>query len=252
MDKKEGHAETENIEKPSNKEIMYRKLLILIIVFFVFISGCIVSEQVSPSNKNPSEDENQAREPQATPIPVYTPALPYNGNTTEPAIKAKHDRLLIDNISENMTTFYNKRWDHLYQLDELDCSRMSTYLWGYIRSNYHVAPKIVISYQRQHAWLALKVSDVGNSSDYRHWSIKGIDYYYLEATIPKLVTDDNQRFMINGQPYTSAEFYNATIYVFDSPQDANDFHADYSILGEFNQEFVLKKNDLDKIENFLK
>jgi len=56
----------------------------------------------------------------------------------------------------------------------------------------------------------------------------------------------------HGQPYTSSEFYNATIYVFDSPSDANDFYADYSVLGGFNQEFVLKKDDLDKIREFLK
>jgi hypothetical protein len=72
--------------------------------------------------------------------------------------------LLIDRISENLTSFYDRKWNMLYHADELDCSRMSTYFWDYIRRNFHVAPKIIISYERQHAWLALKVSDVGNST----------------------------------------------------------------------------------------
>ncbi len=237
---------------------MYGKIILLIIVFL--ISGCIDSNQISPSGKiSTSGNETPvAKEPEVTTtplttIPVHTTPLPLdNSNTTETAPRVKHDRLLIDNISEDMTSFYNKKWYDLYMGNELDCSRMSTYFWKYIRDKYHVAPKIIVSYQRQHAWLALKVGDTGNSSNYRHWKHNNVEYYYLEATIPKIVVDDNQRFLINSQEYTSAEFYNATIYVFDTPQDAGDFHADYSILRGFNQEFVLKKNDLNKIELFLK
>lgn len=151
----------------------------------------------------------------------------------------------------NLSYLYDKKWNSLYQEDELDCSRMSVYLWDYIRTNYHVAPKIIVSYQRQHAWLALKVSDVGNSSKYIRWNIRGADYYYLEATIPKIVTDDNQRFLINGQEYTSSQFYDAAVYIFETPQDANDFHAENSWLRGWNQEFRLKKMDLDKIERLL-
>ena len=110
---------------------------------------------------------------------------------------------------------------------------------------------IIISYERQHAWLALKVSDVGNSTDYSHWNIKGTDYYFVEATIPKVVAEDNWKFLINDQEYTSSEFYNAAIYILDTPQDANDFHAQNSALGGWNQEFRLKKGDLDKISRLL-
>jgi len=226
----------------------------ILVILFVFLSGCIDSNRTASSGtgailpERPGITNNSGINNQTI---NQTENNPVPGTNLTGSVR-NQSGLLIDRISLNLSSFYDKKWFSLYQLDELDCSRMSTYLWGYIRSNYHVAPKIVISYQRQHAWLALKVSDVGNSGNFRHWNIKGIDYYYLEATIPKIVVDDNQRFMINDQPYTSAEFYNATMYVFDSPQDANDFHADYSMLGGFNQEFVLKKNDLDKIDKFLK
>lgn len=233
----------------------------ILVILFVFLSGCIDSNRTTPADTGASLPErpgitnnsginNQTVNQTAnSPVPAGGSML-QTDNTTQTGIITNQSDLLIDRISLNLSTFYDKKWFNLYHADELDCSRMSTYFWGYLRSNYHVAPKIIISYQRQHAWLALKVSDVGNSSKYRHWNINGIDYYYVEATIPKIVTDDNQKFLINGQPYTSAQFYDATIHVFDSPSDANDFHADYSALGGFNQEFVLKKNDLDKSGNF--
>lgn len=217
---------------------MNKITFIPVLVLLVFLSGCVGYEQTAPSNRD-------LKIPDATGTPAITPSITQAENLT------KRNDLPIDNISLNLTSFYEKKWYELYTSDELDCSRMSTYFWNYIRSNYHVAPKIVVSYQRQHAWLALKVSDVGNSSDYRQWNVKGMDYYYLEATIPKLVVDDGSRFLINGQPYTSSEFYNATIYVFDSPQEANDFHADYSRMRGWNQEFRLKKDDMDKIEKLL-
>ncbi|HLB71228.1 MAG: hypothetical protein OIN88_01060 [Candidatus Methanoperedens sp.] len=165
--------------------------------------------------------------------------------------KTKGD-LLIDRISIDLDSFHDKQWGSLYQADELDCSRMSAYLWDYIRSNYHIAPRVIVSYERQHAWLGLKVMDAGNSTDYRHWDIRGTDYYFLEATIPRIVADDDLRFQINDRTYSSSEFYNAAVYVFDTPQDANDFHAENSALGGWNQEFRLKKTDLDKIALLLK
>ncbi len=174
-----------------------------------------------------------------------------NGTSQDARLDSNKSELLIDRIALNLSHFYEKKWNSLYQADELDCSRMSVYFWDYIRTNYHISPKIVVSYQREHAWLALKVSDVGNSSNYMYWNIDGVGYYYLEATIPKIVTDDNTKFLINDQPFTSAEFYNATIYIFDTPRDANDFQAENSWLGGWNQEFRLKKEDTDKIEKFM-
>lgn len=213
---------------------MMKKSSILVMIFLMG-SGCIVLD----------ERENSRLEPPVTTYPEVTP------ETAGFPVEPEQSDILIDRISFNLTSFYDEGWFDLYKADELDCSRMSTYFWNYLRREYRIAPKIIVSYERQHAWIALKVRDTGNSTNYRQWNIKGVDYYYLETTIPKIVVDDNQKFIINGRQYTNAELYNASIYVFDDPQDANDFHSDYSILGGWNQEFRLKKGDLEKIESFL-
>lgn len=219
---------------------MHEKLIVIVVVFLLSLSGCIAPPYQTTDQNNPFQQEPAIIAP--APVPrVETPG---------PVMTEKSD-LLIDRISENLTSFYERKWNTLYQADELDCSRMSTYLWDYIRRNFKVAPKIIISYERQHAWLALKVSDVGNSTDYNHWNIKGTDYYFVEATIPKVVAPDNRKFLINDREYTSDEFYNVSVYVFDTPQDANNFQAGVSSLGGWNQEFRMKKGDLDKIAGLL-
>lgn len=222
---------------------MKKNILILFTVFLISLSGCIEPYQTAYQN-----DPFQQKPVMTAQV---TAPVPGTGIWTPVPVMTKKSELLIDRISENLTSFYERKWNTLYQADELDCSRMSTYFWGYFRTNFHVAPKIVISYERQHAWLALKVSDVGNSTDYSRWNIKGTDYYFVEATIPRVVAEDNRKFLINDVEYTSAEFYNAAIYVLDTPQDANDFHAQNSALGGWNQEFRLKKDDLDKIARLL-
>ncbi len=216
-----------------------KNYIFFITILLISLSGCI-TPSYQTERITPSQHETSITAP--APVPsVETPA---------PVMTEKSD-LLIDRISENLTSFYDRKWNTLYQADELDCSRMSTYFWDYIRKNFKVAPKIIVSYERQHAWLALKVSDVGNSTDYSHWNIKGTDYYFVEATIPKVVAPDNRKFLINDREYTSDEFYNASVYVFDTPQDANDFQAGVSSLGGWNQEFRMKKGDLDKIEKLM-
>jgi hypothetical protein len=219
---------------------MHEKLIVIVAVFLLSLSGCIAPSYQNTDQNNPFQHEPAI----IAPSPVLSEAA------TVPVMTEKRE-LLIDRISENLTSFYDRKWNMLYHADELDCSRMSTYFWDYIRRNFKVAPKIIVSYERQHAWLALKVSDAGNSTDYRHWNIKGTDYYFVEATIPKVVAEDNRKFLINDQEYTSSEFYNAAIYILDTPQDANDFHAQNSVLGGWNQEFRLKKGDLDKISRLL-
>ncbi len=215
-------------------------IIIFSAIMLISISGCLY-----PPYQTTGHDTSFSQEPEIT-VTAHFPVI----TTPVPAVTKRVD-LLIDRISENLTSFSDKKWNTLYQADELDCSRMSTYFWDYIRRNFHVAPKIIISYERQHAWLMLKVSDVGNSSEFSRWNIKGIDHYFVEATIPKVVAEDNRKFLINDREYTSTEFYNATVYIFDTPQDANDFHAQNSAVGRWNQEFRLKKDDLDKISRLL-
>jgi hypothetical protein len=222
------------------------KKFVVIAVILISLEGCIAPSYQTTERIIPAQQEPVITAPAITsPAPVPSIATP------APVMTEKSD-LLIDRISENLTSFYDRKWNTLYQADELDCSRMSTYFWDYIRRNFHVAPKIIISYERQHAWLALKVSGVGNSTDYSHWNIKGTDYYFVEATIPKVVAEDKQRFLINDREYSSAQFYNAVIYVMDSPREANDFHAEKSSLGGWNQEFIIKYNDMEKIKRLLK
>jgi len=222
---------------------------VLFFVLLISVSGCIepsfLTEQDTPFHKNPV-----ITEPANVPTTTGTMATTETKTTAVPKLTEKND-LLIDRISKNLTFYYDRKWNTLYQADELDCSRMSTYFWDYIRKNFKVAPKIIVSYERQHAWLALKVSDVGNSTEYSHWKIKGSDYYFVESTIPKVVAPDNRKFLINDREYTSDEFYNASVYVFDTPLEANDFQASVSSLGGWNQEFRLKKGDLDKIAKLL-
>lgn len=222
---------------------MKKNIIILVTVILIFFDGCI-----APSYQTTEEVTPTQQEPAVT-TPVITESVPV-ATTPVPVIIEKSD-MLIDRISENLTSFYDRKWNTLYQADELDCSRMSTYFWDYIRTNFKVAPKIIVSYERQHAWLALKVSDVGNSTEYSRWKIRGSDYYFVEATIPKVVAPDNRRFLINNREYTSDEFYNASMYIFDTPLDANDFQAGVSSLGGWTQEFRMKKNDLDKIAKLL-
>jgi len=222
---------------------------VLLFVLLIFVSGCIEPpyqiEQDTHFQKDPV-----IKEPANIPTTAGIIATTVTTTTAAPVLTENND-LLIDRISKNLTSFYDRKWNTLYQVDELDCSRMSTYFWDYIRSNFKVAPKIIVSYERQHAWLALKVSDTGNSTIYSHWNIKGLDYYFVEATIPKVVAPDNRKFIINDREYASYEFYNVSVYVFDRPLDANDFQASVSSLGGWNQEFRLKKNDLDKISQLL-
>lgn len=220
-----------------------RTFVFLLIVLLFLLSGCIGANNYTYNSGG--VDEHYKNEVPDVKPPTATPDI------AETLVEQDAERLLIDNISVDLDSYYERGWSHLYQLDELDCSRMSTYLWDYIRTEYKVAPKIIISYERQHAWLALRVRDVGESGKFRHWNIKGVEYYFLEATVPKIVADDSSVFIINGKKYTSAEFYNATIYDFDTPQEANDFHADYTYRGGWNQEFRMRKYDLDKIAELL-
>ena len=225
---------------------MSNTIPILFVILLISVSGCIgppsITEQETPSQKDSVITEHAT-------VPTTTGTLPTT--TTEESVLRENSDLLIERISKNLTFYYDRKWNTLYQADELDCSRMSTYFWDYIRSNFKVAPKIIVSYERQHAWLALKVSDTGNSTEYSHWKIRGSDYYFVESTIPKVVAPDNRKFLINDREYTSDEFYNSSVHVFDTPLDANDFQASVSSLGGWNQEFRLKKGDLDKIAKLM-
>ncbi len=205
-----------------------------VILIAVLISGCVNSnestQQVNDYWKNNYPDQISIYTPQSTPTPE-----PY-GN------------LLIDNISRDLNGFYENGWQDLYERGEFDCSRMTTYMWDYIRNKYRIAPEIVIAESRGHTWLALRVVDVGDTDRYLQWTGKGVKYYYIEATAPQVVKYEKDFYM--GNPpvryESSVDYYNTKIDVADDPVDAN------TIAGRWFNEFRLTKPDLDKLNSFKK
>lgn len=169
-------------------------------------------------------------EERSTYQPVYTPE-PYG-------------KLIIDNIARDLDNFHQKGWQDLFEGNEFDCSRMSTYMWDYIRTEYKIPPKILISNERKHAWIALRISDTGDTDRYEQWTINGVKYYFLESTYPNIVKNIPNYKMGNDIFTSSTDFYTTTIYLADNPQEAND------VAGKWSREFRLIKSDLDKLNVF--
>jgi len=180
-------------------------------------------------------------DPTKSPEPV-APHNPTPENTITPTPALPDELSLpIDNISNDLNNFYKNGWQGLYQSDEFDCSRMTTYMWDYIRSKYKIAPEIVLAPDRKHAWLALKVIDAGDSERYIQWTIKGVKYNYIEATVPQVVKYEKDFTMGSVKYESSSDFYTTEIYVADDPVDAN------IIAGSWFNEFRLTKSDIDKL-----
>lgn len=203
-----------------------------VILIAVLISGCVNSnestQQVNDYWKNNYPDQISIYTPQSTPTPE-----PY-GN------------LLIDNISRDLNGFYENGWQDLYERGEFDCSRMTTYMWDYIRNKYRIAPEIVIAPNREHAWLAVRVKDAGDTDRYLHWTIKGVDYYFIESTVPQVVIFEKDIHIGDNSYASTNDFYNTRIFMADDPSEAN------TLTGRWNTEFRLTKPDLDKLNSFKK
>jgi hypothetical protein len=121
---------------------------------------------------------------------------------------------------------------------------MSTYMWGYLRDTYKVPLKIVLDPGMEHSWVAVRVMDTGNTDRYPHWTIHGVDYYFIETTSPEVVTREGNC-SIGGKLYQPcANAYNGDIYLADSPLDAN------GLTGDWSTEFRLTKPDLDTLNTF--
>jgi hypothetical protein len=203
-----------------------------VILVAVLISGCVNSnestQQVNDYWKNNYPDQISIYTSQSTPTPE-----PY-GN------------LLIDNISRDLNGFYENGWHDLYERGEFDCSRMTTYMWDYIRNKYKVPPKIITAPEREHAWLALRVNDTGDTNRYSRWTIKGVRYYFIETTVPQVVAYE-ENFYFGSPPVrydSSDDFYTTKRSLSDDPTEAN-IEA-----GRWFNEFRLTKPDLDKLDSF--
>ncbi|VVB87216.1 Uncharacterised protein [uncultured archaeon] len=200
------------------------------------MSGCLYFDESNPKVIEPDHTvypkTTLCCKAQSTPIPAPTHEL--------------YENLVIDNISSDLNNFQKKGWQDLYERGEFDCSRMTTYMWDHIRNKYRIAPEIVIAPDRQHAWLAVRVVDAGDTQRYLQWTIKGIKYYYIEATVPQVVKYETDFYM--GPPLvryeSSADFYTTKIILADDPVDAN------TIAGKWFNEFRLTKPDLDKLDMY--
>jgi hypothetical protein len=221
-------------KKKKSKDILPIILAAIAIVFIYFFLNSILSfstnQEMIPSDLESSPTYQPEVGPTYQPVPIQT---------TE-----SYGNLLIDNISKDLDNFHDKGWQDLYERNEFDCSRMSTYMWNYIRTKYKTPPKILISNEREHAWVALRVSDVGDTDRYEHWTIKGVDYYFLESTYPNIVKNI-PNYQMGDIIYTSSTaFYTTSFYIADDPQEATD------IAGRWSREFRLIKSDLDKLNAF--
>lgn len=152
--------------------------------------------------------------------------------------------LLIDTISREMDVFHENGWDKLYESGDFDCSRMTTFMWDYLRNKYKIPPRLVVAPDREHAWLALRVMDVGDTDRYEHWTVKNVDYYFLESTRPGVVIFEKDVYFGDTWYASTTDFYTTRIFMADNPTDAN------TLTGGWSTEFRLTKPDIDKLSTF--
>lgn len=214
-------------------------LFLAIILAIIILAGqtgrithnpSLANEILDKTGYQPANDKVQT--PVKTQIPKQVPTKEIAGN------------LLIDNISREMDVFHEKDWDKLYESGEFDCSRMTTFMWAYLRNKYKIPPKLIVAPDREHAWLALRVMDVGDTDRYEHWTIKNVDYYFLESTQPEVVKFEKDVYFGDKWYASNIDFYSTRIFMANDPSDANTF------TGGWSTEFRLTKLDLDKLSTF--
>ena len=175
---------------------------------------------------------------------ISTPLIDQVQTRTPTPGKEISSDLLIDNISRDLKEFNKMGWNKLYVSNEFDCSRMTTYMWDYFRTRYKIPPKIIVAPEREHAWLAIRVRDAGNTDRYLNWTIKGIDYYFIESTAPEVVTFEKDVYFGDTLYSSNAEFYTTRILMAVDPTDVN------TLTGSWSTEFRLTKPDIDKLGGF--
>lgn len=212
-----------------------RDIVIIFLTIFAIIifSGCVgmndnrLSENTDyPADTIYKPEYNQVQ----TPIPTLDPIT--SGN------------LLIDNISHDLENFNKEGWNKLYETNEFDCSRMTTFMWDHFRKKYKLASKIIVAPDREHAWLAISVEDAGKTDRYLNWTIRGVDYYFIESTVPAVVIFEKDVYFGDKWYSSNEEFYTTRIFMADDPSEANE------LAGIWSTEFRLTKPDLDKLGTF--
>ena len=216
---------------------MKNTTIIAVMLAIIMLSGCTgrpvnvydsSGDKEQPANTTYKPQYDKIQTPTSTPAP--TPGISEN--------------LLIDNISRDLMNFNEKGWDKLYETNEFDCSRMTTFMWDYIRTKYKIPSKIIVAPDREHAWLAVRVKDTGDTDRYLNWTVKGVDYYFIESTVPRVVTFEKDVYFGGNWYSTTSDFYTTRLYMADDPSQAND------LTGGWSTEFRLTKPDIDKLSTF--
>ena len=189
---------------------------ILVVFAVALFAGCVADELTTEQNSVVISDHPDT--PNQTPLPTIVP-------TPEEKVQPQ----LIDEISWELNRIEKEGWNNLYEEDIFDCSRMTTFLWDYLRQKYKVPPKLIVSNELHHAWIGLRVSDVGDS-EHPKWSINGVEYYYVECTVPKVAEYEDVSFYASKQ-----------VFVCDDPGEATELARRWS------SEFRLRQGDLEKI-----
>jgi len=205
-------------------------IIIAAILAIIILSGCTGRLDNSPSQDTGHAADTIRPDQVQTPSPTLSPEV--TGN------------LPIDNISRDLENFNKKGWNKLYETNEFDCSRMTTFMWDYFRKEYKITSKIIVAPDREHAWLAIRIKDAGNTDRYLNWSIRGVDYYFVESTVPEVVKSERDIYFGNKSYLSSEEFYTTRIFMADDPSEAN------ALTGGWSTEFRLTKPDLDKLGTF--
>lgn len=203
--------------------------LFVILLAIIILSGC-TGRPVNDPSPDKEQPSDTFYKPQYDKIQTPAPEISEN--------------LLIDNISRDLEHFNEKGWDKLYESNEFDCSRMTTFMWDYIRTKYNIPPKVIVAPNREHAWLAVRVRDAGNTDRYLNWTIKGVDYYFIESTVPQVVTFEKDVYFGGNWYASTSDFYTTRISIADDPSQAND------LTGGWSTEFRLTKPDIDKLSTF--
>lgn len=212
-------------------------IIIAAILIIVMLSGCTgrpvndpFGDKEQPASTIYKPDYDKIHTPVSVSIITPTPGISEN--------------LLIDNISRDLKDFNEKGWDNLYETNEFDCSRMTTFMWDYIRTKYKIPSKIIVAPDREHAWLAVRVRDTGDTDRYLNWTVKGVNYYFIESTVPRVVIFEKDVYFGGNWYVTTSDFYTTRIYIADDPSQAND------LTGGWSTEFRLTKPDIDKLSTF--
>ncbi len=149
--------------------------------------------------------------------------------------------VLLEAIDNDLTWFQEQGWNSLYEEGGFDCSRMSVFFWDYLRRAYGIDSDIVVSFEAGHAWLGIPTSEIGNTTIYPQYMVKGVSYYFLSSTSPCFVGCESEA-------YYSDLVYNGSVYVFDDPLEV----VYYTCNGFYlSNDFRLTYPDLVKIRTIL-